>query len=208
MPIDRLNLIKPPVLSEDQIAAEQDRFVADVRREIILGGHATPETVGELLVGMRERVTVRPTMTQHDVRYRSEHGGLLTVQATAAAIVEAAQTRAALLAHGPDPEQLLAARLVAIGLPTAEAQARAKWRVQRLEDGRVTAYAIDGSVLHSGPAPDSRREYTAEQLAVFRDPNPAVSAAARAILQESAEHRPIAPAPQANDQLAAVQGAF
>lgn len=200
---------KPPTLSPSEIAKVQVDFIAEVERELIIAGEKNADTAA-FLREMVPLLTVTSRVSgQHEVTYSSAagNGRFTRTRDVAAYIAEAAAKRAALLAFGPDPVELLSARLVELGVPVAEARSRATGRVRRLEDGRVAAYG-DGhaSVLYEGgPKSSGDREYTPAELAVFRDPKEALARAARAILEE--RERKINPTP-APDAHTAVQGAF
>ncbi len=199
---------KPPTLSPSEIAKVQVDFIAEVERELIVAGEKNADTSASL----REMVpllTVTPrTGGKHDVTYSSAagNGRFTRPRDVARYVTEVAAERAARLALGPDPVELLASRLVELGVPAAEARSRAAGRVRRLEDGRVAAYGDGHATLYDGgPKPSGDREYTPAELAVFRDPKEALARATRAILEERERKVNPTPAPAAN---AAVQGAF
>lgn len=196
---------KLPVLTPGEIANVQNAFVADVERELIIAGEKNAGTAAFLReMGPLLTVTAR-SGGKHEVMYRGKSGRFTRARDVAAYLVEAAAERAARLALGPDPVDLLAARLVELGVPAEEARSRATGRVKRLEDGRVAAYSEAGVLYDGGPKPSSDREYSAEQLSVFRDPKEALVRATRAILEE--RERKINP-PSAPAAHATVQGAF
>lgn len=175
---------KPPVLSAAEIRTEEERFLAEVQRELIIRGDSS-KTIAALVGEMRPRLTVAARLgPSHETSYRSRHGGLLNAKAAAQAIVEEARERDHLSAYGPDPAALLRDRLIALGLPEAEARARAAGRVKRLEDGRVIARDADGKLLYSGPGPAPGKKYTDAEKSVFADAGHAVRIATRAILEE------------------------
>lgn len=197
--------VKPPVLSPVEIAQVQNAFIAEVERELIIAGEKNAGTAAFLReMGPLLTVTAR-IGGKHEVMYKGKSGRFTRARDVAAYLVEAAAERAARLALGPDPVDLLAARLVELGVPAEEARSRATGRVKRLEDGRVAAYSEAGVLYDGGPQPSRDREYSAEQLAVFRNPKEALARATRAILEERERKINPAPAPAA---LAAVQGAF
>jgi hypothetical protein len=104
-------------------------------------------------------------------------------------VVEDLRDREELASYGPDPKQLLADRLMRLGLSSAEAHAHAAKRIARRQDGRVVAFNTDGSELAGYLKLDNPTE---AQLAAMRDPSRALEAATRAILdeRERAEHPP------------------
>ncbi len=186
-PPERFRLTdKPPELSPSEIAAEESRFVEDVRRELTIRGDSS-KTIAALVGEMRSRLVVTPRLgPKHDTRYQSRAGGLLNARQAAEDIVEAADERDSLLAHGPDPEELLRKRLVEVGIPEGEARLRAAGRVTRLEDGRVIARDSTLRVIYTGPQPERDREYTELQKSVFTDAGPALQRVTRAIVEERA----------------------
>lgn len=175
---------QPPELSPSEIAAEEERFIADVNRELTIRGDSS-KTISALVGEMRDRLTVTARLgPSHATRYRSRHGGILSAKQAAEAIVEEAAERDALAAFGPDPESLLSARLIALGVPAAEARQRAAGRVKRLENGQVIACAAGGRAVYTGPAPEPGRKYSAEQEAAFTDASHALRVATAAIVAE------------------------
>lgn len=100
---------------------------------------------------------------------------------------------------------MLRDRLVAVGVPDAEARVRAKGRVKRLEDGRVIARKADGKLLHSGPEPQPDRKYTEEEKSRFVEAGPAVTAATRAILDEREKGAPADSGEPANQSMDAIR---
>ncbi len=174
---------KPPELSPSEISAEEGKFIAEVQRELTIRGDSS-KTINALLGEIRGNLTVTPRLgPRHDTRCHFA-GGIYNAEQTAEAIVEAADERDSLLAHGPDPEELLRKRLIEVGIPEAEARQRAAGRVTRLEDGRVIARDSTLRVIYTGPQPEPGREYTELQKSVFTDPANALSIVTRAILVE------------------------
>jgi hypothetical protein len=108
-PPERFKLMeKPPELSRTEIAAEEERFISAVNRELIILGESS-KTISALLGEMRDRLVVTPRFGDHETRYSSRYGGLLNAKQAAEAIVKEAGDRDSLLAFGPERKALTVA---------------------------------------------------------------------------------------------------
>ena len=160
---------EPPDFTPNERSVLVAAFCADVEREIVLADERT-DTVAALLRALPARVTVRAVPladgTLHpNLSYRNSHGGLVTTaRAAADDLIEQGKRATLLASFGPDPKRLLVQRLVAVGVPEAEA-VRYEDRIWRLEDGRVVGL-VDGA----------RREFLEDGMAL--------TTVARAIVNE------------------------
>jgi hypothetical protein len=177
-----LTVPKVQPLDASQVEGLRKQFIAEVERELIIMGERDDVTAA-LLKEMREDIVCTPKISAPEVRWPAPSGGALKPDAAAKEIAVLAKERRHLLTFGPDPKELLVARLKELGVPEHEAKQRAEYRIRRLEDGRVAF--VDGTKdLTYGPEPTRDAEYTPEALAAIRDPKWALERATRAVLAD------------------------
>ena len=96
--------VKPPVLSEGQIAEAKRDFISDAIRELIVCGEDPNDPhIAAVLAEMPGRLNVVSTTEGPVCRYIWKHGGPVGALDAAAEVIEVARARAALASFGPDP---------------------------------------------------------------------------------------------------------
>lgn len=226
MPIDSRK--KPPVLNDEQIAAEESRFLNEVMRELTIEGYPPGGALHADLQGARDRLRVESRLgpnhePNHEVWYSSARTGgrMKTPRDTALDLVAVAGERAARAAYGSDPVGDTVSRLKGLGVAHDEAMERAGQRIGRdLDDGNVLGGRVWVQTRDSNEkryfAPPLKKdgEYSPEQLAVYREHSSAVAFATRAILEERDRGEPAGivtrsdPAQRAGEIRAQIAAAF
>jgi hypothetical protein len=169
-------------LDASQEATLRAGYIAEVERELIIMGERDPVTAA-ILKEMHEDIACTPRLGPAEVRWHGPSGGAHKPASAAKSIAAMASERRHLLTFGPDPKELLVARLKELGVPEHEAKRRAEHRIQRLADGRVAF--VDGvKTLSNAPEPVRDAEYTPDVLATMRDPKWALERATRAVLAD------------------------
>ncbi len=158
-----------PELSPTEIANAKGTFLQAIARGLTIRGDDSPENI-KALMGMSEDVRVTSRSSGPEVMFAD---GNVRLRADAAAdyLAQNWRTRAALLKHGPDPVEVLSARLQRLGVEKQIAEHHAAAAIVRLPDGRVARLDEDtGTPVHLPIKEKSDSDtFSPEQWEAYRD---------------------------------------